>query len=288
MLKKPFFLLVTFTAVISLSGCASYFLRKNCEKTNWFQHGNKVAMDGRRLQGDDWMHQCTQVEAKIDWVAADLGFKAGMKVYCTEDGAYQTGLKGEFFKAGFCDVGGIKKIKARHKEGVAELCQLSNGHEKGASGWKYNGICPKTLAKGFLSTYRPGRIIYLSGLIEQKRAAIAGLSYQISDSEEEIRRANSQLRSLSYRRSNSQSSSKKKKSYKFNGSSSGTTVTSNDSDYDPVAEERSRLNSTISSARRSIRSYRDEQNSLRQEIATLQSEQRSLRAQGNIPEGSFQ
>ena len=54
--------------------CASYFTKRDCNKTNWFAHGQKVALRGQRVDADDYVKQCERVEANINYADMDLGF----------------------------------------------------------------------------------------------------------------------------------------------------------------------------------------------------------------------
>ena len=67
---------------MQMFGCASYFKRKECEKINWFDHGQSVAMRGDRLNADKAVNECRKVEADISETQLDLGFKSGMQKYC--------------------------------------------------------------------------------------------------------------------------------------------------------------------------------------------------------------
>ena len=47
---------LVFALVIStllLSSCASYFVRKDCEKKNWYQVGYDAALRGDRISNDE-------------------------------------------------------------------------------------------------------------------------------------------------------------------------------------------------------------------------------------------
>ncbi len=62
---------------LTLSSCASYFKRKACESTNWFEYGQKVAEQGQNLENDQFINECRKVEADISEPKLDLGFKKG-------------------------------------------------------------------------------------------------------------------------------------------------------------------------------------------------------------------
>lgn len=268
-MRKNILFLTLLTLSVSLIGCASYFKRKECEKTNWFQHGYDRAMSGKRLQGDDFLQQCEKVEAKIDFAAADQGFKAGMGNYCKPQVAYQTGRKGQFFNEGLCDMSGVNKLKAQHAKGVQALCQPGNGHSKGASGWRYNNICPKDLEAGFLTTYNKGRKIYLSGVVAQKRSEIQSLEDQIRDNER--RKTEVALRMASIG-----STKQVVKTRTFDAAAGRYVESSSVSENEELANQRNRLQSDLRSLDRKIESARSKQAQLRKEIHAVEAEARAL------------
>ena len=51
---------------IALSSCSSYFKRQTCESTNWFEYGQNVALEGRRLTGDQFVLECQKASSDID------------------------------------------------------------------------------------------------------------------------------------------------------------------------------------------------------------------------------
>ena len=242
---------------------------KSVRKTNWFQHGYDTAMKGKRLQGDGFLQQCEKVEAKIDFAAADQGFKAGMGNYCKPQTVYQTGRKGEFFNENLCDGGGLKKLKAQHAKGVKDLCQPGNGHKKGASGWKYNNICPKELEAGFLATYNKGRKIYLSGVIAQKRSEIRSLEDQIRDHER--RKTEVALRMASMG-----STKQVTKTRTFDRAAGRYVETSSTSENEEAQRKRRGLESDLRSLNSKIESKRKKQATLRKEIHAVEAEARAL------------
>jgi hypothetical protein len=154
-------------------------VRKECEKTNWFEHGRKIALSGRRVTGDEHVVQCTKAEANIDSVALDRGFKTGMETYCQPETIYQVGKRGEFFSAEMCDGEQPRLLKKKHDDGVQEYCRRSNGYTAGAIGTPYNGICPKDLEPGFLPEFNRGRKAYLNTQIANAESEIKDLDSEI-------------------------------------------------------------------------------------------------------------
>ena len=155
-------------------GCSTF--KKQCEATNWYQHGYDLAMRGQRPAQDEFLSRCRKSEAEISESQLDLGFKAGMQQYCLPDVAFQTGKKGQFLNMDLCDAGQERILKARHADGVKDFCQPSSALSFGASGAKYNNICPASLESAFLSEYRKGRKKYLQLRIDQTNTSIAALA----------------------------------------------------------------------------------------------------------------
>jgi chorismate mutase len=176
-------------SIMMLTSCTSYFVRKDCEKTDWFAYGHQVAMSGKRLTGDEFVKRCEQAEAEISHVALDRGFKQGMGNYCKPDTAFQLGKSGEFFNAEFCDGMQPRQLTMRHAEGVRSHCAKSNAFSVGASGRKYNNICPKELEDTFMPEYNRGRKKYLT-------AQISEMENQIDDIDRDIRQLESERTNL--------------------------------------------------------------------------------------------
>ncbi len=160
-------------------GCASYFKRKECEKTNWYQHGHDVAMSGKRLDADAFAKECQKVEAKMSWTDLDTGFKAGMGKYCTGDNVFDVGRAGKPFSFDMCDGENMAKMKARHREGILVFCTPKSAYHFGTTGGVYQNVCPKNLEADWLPEYRKGRKVYLSAVIVEKEREAQRLDGEI-------------------------------------------------------------------------------------------------------------
>jgi hypothetical protein len=170
---------LSLTSLLMLTSCASYFIRKDCEKTNWFQYGQSVAMEGRRLTGDSRVKQCEEAGTDINGAELSRGFKAGMASYCMPDTVFQTGKKGEFFNVEMCDGEQPRFLQKRHVEGVKEYCAKTNGYAAGSSGKKYNNICPKDLETAFMPEFNRGRKAYLKATIENNESRITEIDTNV-------------------------------------------------------------------------------------------------------------
>ncbi|MES2962653.1 MAG: DUF2799 domain-containing protein [Bdellovibrionota bacterium] len=167
------------TSLLMLTSCASYFVRKDCEKENWFTYGQSVAMQGRRLTGDDRVKKCEAAGADINGAELSRGFKAGMANYCMPDTVFQTGKKGEFFNVEMCDGEQPRFLQKRHAEGVREYCAKTNGYSAGSTGRKYNNVCPKDLEAAFLPEFNRGRKTYLKATIENNETRITEIDSNV-------------------------------------------------------------------------------------------------------------
>ena len=165
-------------SILLLCSCTSYFKRKDCEATNWFEHGYQIAMSGKRLNSDNFLLECKRVDAEISESQLDLGFKSGMTNYCKPDIVYATGKKGLFFNNEFCDPSMIKTLEGKHAEGVLAFCSPQNAFSFGASGGIYNQICPKTMESNFLGEFKKGRKKFLEQSIQENEKRLLSLNQE--------------------------------------------------------------------------------------------------------------
>lgn len=165
---------------LSAAGCASYFKRKECEKTNWYEHGQKVAMSGKRLDADTFVKECQKAEAKFSWSELDTGFKAGMAKYCTGDNVFLVGKAGKPFSYDMCDGESEKKMRARYTEGLRIFCTPKNAYRFGSSGGVYENVCPKNEEDDWLTEYRKGRKVWLSAVIAEKEKEVSRIDGEVA------------------------------------------------------------------------------------------------------------
>lgn len=191
-------LLLLFSTVIFLVSCASYFKRKDCESTNWFEYGQNVALEGRRLTGDQFINECYQAEADVAESALDRGFKSGLEKYCQPETVFQIGKNGNFFSDEMCVGQGLNVLHAKHKAGVLEYCQKSNGYSSGAKGKPYNKICPAELETAFLPEFNRGRKRFLQVNLSENQKSISRLDQEIRTLQNELRFKSSELSRYQY------------------------------------------------------------------------------------------
>lgn len=259
---------VLISTSILMSSCTSA-LKKQCESTNWFEHGYAVAMSGKPLNSDDLSRNCKKEDYPISESQLDLGFKAGMANYCKPEIVFETGKKGEKLNLEFCNPSEERKLTAKHQEGVAVFCDPSNGYPVGTSGRLYNNICPKNLEKPFLKEFTRGRKVYLAQSILEKEAQVNDLESSVSHHESEKNRLMLELATLP-----SGSVTTRQSVYDPNTRSyHEQTVTQ----ADPNTESRrNSLKWDIDRENSSIRDIRSKQSTLRAQILEMKREKESI------------
>ena len=160
-----------------LTSCANFFIRQECEKINWYQYGQDIAMRGDRISNDDMVNKCRKAEAEMSESKLDQGFKAGMSRYCQPDTAFQTGKSGDNLNMDLCDPGQLGTLKKRHGEGLYAYCK--DGLGAGLSGKKYKNVCAADLEKTFMAPYRQGRKKFLTALVQNNDAKLRDLNTEI-------------------------------------------------------------------------------------------------------------
>lgn len=183
-------------AALSLAACASYFKRKECESTNWFEHGKEVAMRGEWLNSDKLVNECRKVEAEISESQLDQGFKAGAQTYCTPENTYKIGKGGDLFQKEFCDGPQNTPLMNAYKKGINDYCAKVNGQAAGASGKKYQNVCPKDLEPAFLVEYRKGRKKYVQAMIDDRQNEVRDIETQLSSKRSQLGYSQSRLSGL--------------------------------------------------------------------------------------------
>lgn len=261
----------TFLVIISLfilTSCASA-IKKQCEKTNWYDYGYQVAMSGKRLSGDSFIASCEKEEVPVNAGDLDLGFKAGMQNYCKPDIVFNTGKSGEFFNMDLCNPSDEKVLKRRHADGVQQFCESSNGYPVGTSGRKYNNICPKNLEPAFMKEYRRGRVVYLEQTILAKEHEIANLDSQASDIQQNINQKNYQIATLP----KAQVIKRERKKDMFDNKETDSIIVT---ENDDTKKEREDLQWEIRRLNGQLETVRKNQSDARKEILELKKEKAGL------------
>lgn len=137
-------------------------------------------MSGKRLDADPFVKECQKVEAKMSFTELDTGFKAGMGTYCTQENIFSVGKAGKPFAFEMCDGESIKKMKAKHSDGLRIFCTPANAYRFGTTGDIYLNVCSKQEEEAFLTEYRKGRKVWLGAVIKEKEYKLQQLQAEIS------------------------------------------------------------------------------------------------------------
>lgn len=262
-------LLMALVVIFTTASCASYFKRKDCEKTNWYQHGHDVAMSGKRLDADPFIKECQKVEAKMSFTDADTGFKAGMAKYCTGDNIYDVGRAGKPFSYEMCDGENVKKMKARYTEGLRVFCTPQSAYRFGTSGGVYQNVCPKEVENDWLTEYRKGRKIYLTSMVAEKEREVSRLDSEISRLESQ--RQNLSREQAMYAR---QTEVRSERTYdRVTGTYKEQTVAGQSQEAKARADQ---LSNDISSLNYQIQQTRNKQRTLQEEVSKMRAEMVTL------------
>lgn len=182
---KIYFSLVAVGVLFLNSGCGM-LTRHQCEKVNWFERGQALALKGQYPQNDQQLKECRRAKADIDESQLDQGFKRGRELYCHPERAFLTGKQGDAFATDICDQAQVKGLLRKHAEGIRAFCTPESGKQLGASGKEYNHVCPADLEAAFKNAYSKARKGYLEGLLP-------GLQQQVQQKQSQISSAKSQL-----------------------------------------------------------------------------------------------
>ena len=185
-------------SIFNLFACASYFKRKDCESTNWFEYGQNVALEGRRLTGDQFISECNNAEAAVAESALDRGFKSGLEKYCLPETVFQIGKNGNFFSTEMCTGQGLNNLHVKHQAGVTEYCQKSNGFSAGSKGKVYNKICPASLEAQFLPEFKRGLKRFLEVNLAENQKVISRIDHEITTLQYDLRFKASELQRYQY------------------------------------------------------------------------------------------
>jgi hypothetical protein len=258
-----FFSAITF---LNLAGCTTA-LEKQCKETNWFEHGHKIAMSGKRLNSDSFPQQCEKEKVPVSYSEMDLGFKAGMANYCKPDVAHQTGKNGDPLNLELCSTSDYSILRTRHREGVVIFCQANNGFPFGSTGKVYSGVCPKNLEPAFLKEYRRGRKVFVVQQIAGKESELQQIDSEITDLNSKRASVKQEIQSLS---------STKVITRDQQYSANGVRETIQVKEADETRQQKQNLEWEVSRIDNDIREKRTQQQNIRSEIVKLKTEAAGL------------
>ena len=172
MINSKFLVLVLSVLVLLSAGCANWALQERCEKTNWFEYSQGVAIQGKYLEEDGFIKACKGIDS-TSAVQLDLGFKQGREKMCQYDEIHNRAKEGipVFFK--FCDGLEMNRMKQLFQQGLVSYCTPEKGYSYAKTGKVYQNLCNPQQEKVFLPGYYKGRKEYLIAYMAELRAKLA-------------------------------------------------------------------------------------------------------------------
>ena len=272
-----------------LLGCSSYFKRKECEKTNWYQHAHEVAMSGRRLDQDPRIQECRKVDTEINDGEMDRGFKLGMHNYCKVESSLSAGSEGKTFNYDFCDSNIIPALKRNHQKGIQSFCRPDNAYLFASQGGVYENQCHHLNESAYMVRFRQGRKIFLTtrrdSLYNEQRQIANDLTVRgqrISLLDENIKRLDLQIlsaeRTYAKRRERESLQQPQNTSDGFSSSSLTNIESSYNQRMERLEYDRSELLRQRDQASRDIQALNDRQLNVQMELQEVHAELSALRS----------
>lgn len=261
---------LTLALLSSAVSCSSYFIRKGCEKVNWFQHAHDVAMRGQRLEEDARFKECEKAETEINSAEMDRGFKMGMQNYCKLETAFNKGLEGlTYYNYEFCDSNMVPRLKTQYTEGLKKFCTPDYGYTFASQGGVYKQQCAKDIEPSYLAQYNKGRQIFLRNKIASHEAEIKGIDSEISVEQNRASQVTFRISSLPHTRVTT-------KTKRYDAATKTYKEETSVSEDPSITRQRRSLEYELSQAHSNISNKQDQQRRLRSEIHTMKSELESL------------
>lgn len=169
---------------------------RSCTKTNWFNHGHQIALNGQKVQDDEFLPVCQKVEGSVNQVQLTQGYAKGLLKYCSAGYSQEAGLQGRLMNFELCDTEDRQSLGQAHSQGLILYCDAKSAFAKGKQGVVYKYVCPKDLEAEFLVEYKKGRKEYLLSAIKQNDDEIIKLKNNLkslSENKLKLQKADSQL-----------------------------------------------------------------------------------------------
>ena len=259
--------------VTSCASIGNYFTKKSCKSANWFEEGKSIALSGQRVDSSKKYNQCKSKGFFVNHADVDMGFKAGVKIYCSPNEAYKRGrnAKPNPSVKDFCEPNLVNKILSQYQRGVNDFCQKSAAYKYAVAGKVYPvGFCPQKLERNFLTGYNKGRITFLKSEVIKSESRYKSIDTDIARLQQ---KKNEYVRDMAYLPRNSTAS--KSTSYNAETGEYETRTFYNDGAGDRYNE----LDGKVKSLEREINDLVDEKGTLnkntakyKQEIMTLENQ----------------
>lgn len=161
-----------------LTSCAATEEEKVCKETPWGDYGAKVAMLGLDMEGDALFKKCKKQRLNMDEIAYELGYKKGLKEYCTDKNTFAVDSRGEEFNFQICKFENEDDMRVSHSNGVIVYCNANNAYKLGLAGKVFNNICPDKISYTYKQEFSRGRRKYLMTQINTEQGKIDDIDHQ--------------------------------------------------------------------------------------------------------------
>ncbi len=266
-LKSALFYALFVIAAFSLTGCASYFKKRSCEKTNWYEFGEKVALSGKWLNSNQSLNECRKLEADVDESELDKGFKSGVSQYCTIKNAEYNGRIGGKFSEDICNGPQLNSLVQSYNKGLMFFCSKENALEVGLSGKQYENNCPTNMEKNFLVGYKKGRLVWAKQSLENKTNELSSIEKELPFQKQSVSLSEHEVRILE----NMKTDMENRKNLAY-GNQSQETITMYEIEINRISNDLSNKRFHLESLKTTLKDMEKKQSQLKSEITSLKIE----------------
>lgn len=188
MTLKPFTVLSRLTiagcAALALTACVPHLTKQQCLTINWYQMGYADGQQGRNprnLQQD--IQDCAKFKIPVNTPAYQRGWRAGVRVYCRPNNAYNMGVNGKTYNH-ICPSNMASRFDRAWHRGLRKYCIPATGYNLGRSGAAMPNFCAPDQVNRFRNAYTSGRRIYSA--ISSTQAEINAVNSQINTANQKI------------------------------------------------------------------------------------------------------
>lgn len=273
-LKSVLFSILLAITASSVSGCASYLKKRSCEKTNWYEFGEKIALSGKWLNSNSSLNECRKLEADVDESELDKGFKSGVAQYCTVRNAEFNGRMGGKFSEDICNGPQLNSLVKSYNQGLMFFCSKENAHEVGLSGKIYENNCPTNMEQSFLIGYKKGRLVWAKQTLENKTNELISIEKDLPFHQQSVSLAEHEIRTLEDMKTNMEN-----RKNLFYGNQSQEALAMYDIEINRISSDLSHKRFSLEALKTNLNDAKEKQSKLKSDINSLKTELAQLSSQ---------
>ena len=254
--------LIIACGLVLLTGCTPHLNKQQCESINWYQMGSSDGSLGKQqrdLTQDET--DCAKFHIQIDRRQYVKGWKSGVVSFCQPQNGYNLGEQGKTFNA-ICPANLSRSFSSAYKRGLKKYCVPPSGYTMGRNGADYPQACSPGAFPAFANAFNEGKSRY--NQIANLQSQLNSINSQIDNQNKQIKNNNDTIsnayKSISQARDAIAVSKnhRKRKLLKANLRNQ----------YDQIV----RLNEQNRQLQAHVSNITQEQKSLQQQIAVMQSD----------------